>query len=58
MDHVGAARPFVDGVIPTTLDKELMPEGVHFFSMYTQWWLPRVGAGAPSGGAWRRTPTA
>jgi phytoene dehydrogenase-like protein len=37
MDHVGAARPFVDGVIPTTLDRELMPEGVHFFSMYTQW---------------------
>jgi phytoene dehydrogenase-like protein len=37
MDHVAAARPFVDGVIPTTLDRELMPEGVHFFSMYTQW---------------------
>ena len=37
MDHVGAARPFVDGVIPTTLDRELMPDGVHFFSMYTQW---------------------
>jgi phytoene dehydrogenase-like protein len=37
MDHVAAARPFVDGVIPTTLDRQLMPEGVHFFSMYTQW---------------------
>jgi phytoene dehydrogenase-like protein len=38
--HMGrraSTRPFVDGVIPTTLDKELMPEGVHFFSMYTQW---------------------
>ena len=30
-------RPFVDGVIPTTLDKTLMPEGVHNFSMFTQW---------------------
>ncbi|HEX9121771.1 MAG TPA: NAD(P)/FAD-dependent oxidoreductase [Actinomycetota bacterium] len=37
MGRVASARPFVDGVIPTTLDKELMPEGVHFFSMYTQW---------------------
>jgi phytoene dehydrogenase-like protein len=37
MDHVPSVRPFVDGVIPTTLDKHLMPEGVHFFSMYTQW---------------------
>ena len=32
-----SARPFVDGVIPTTLDKTLMPEGVHNFSMFTQW---------------------
>jgi phytoene dehydrogenase-like protein len=32
-----AERPFVDGVIPTTLDKTLMPEGVHNFSMFTQW---------------------
>jgi phytoene dehydrogenase-like protein len=30
-------RPFVDGVIPTTLDPTLMPEGVHNFSMFTQW---------------------
>ena len=37
MDHAPSVRPFVDGVIPTTLDKHLMPEGVHFFSMYTQW---------------------
>jgi phytoene dehydrogenase-like protein len=33
----GAERPFVDGVIPTTLDKTLMPDGVHNFSMFTQW---------------------
>ncbi len=37
MGRKASMRPFVDGVIPTTLDKELMPEGVHFFSMYTQW---------------------
>ncbi len=37
MQHKASTRPFVDGVIPTTLDKHLMPEGVHFFSMYTQW---------------------
>ena len=37
MLHKASDRPFVDGVIPTTLDKHLMPEGVHFFSMYTQW---------------------
>lgn len=33
----GAERPFVDGVIPTTFDKTLTPEGVHIFSMYCQW---------------------
>ncbi len=32
-----AERPFCDGVIPTTFDKTLMPEGVHLFSMFTQW---------------------
>ena len=38
--HMGrraAARPFVDGTIPTTLDKKLAPEGVHVFSMFSQW---------------------
>jgi phytoene dehydrogenase-like protein len=37
--HAGRAseHPFSDGVIPSTLDKTLMPEGVHNFSMYTQW---------------------
>ena len=37
MDRKPAARPFVDGTIPTTLDKKLAPEGVHVFSMFTQW---------------------
>jgi len=38
--HMGrraSTRPFVDGTIPTTLDKQLAPEGVHVFSMYSQW---------------------
>ena len=37
MGRMGAERPFVDGVIPTTLDKQLAPEGVHVFSMFSQW---------------------
>jgi phytoene dehydrogenase-like protein len=37
IDHVPARAPFVDGAIPTTLDKDLTPEGVHFFSMFSQW---------------------
>ncbi len=37
IDRKAAARPFVDGTIPTTLDKKLAPEGVHVFSMFSQW---------------------
>jgi len=37
MGRKAAERPFVDGVIPTTLDKRLAPEGVHVFSMFSQW---------------------
>jgi phytoene dehydrogenase-like protein len=37
MGRKGATRPFVDGTIPTTLDKKLAPEGVHVFSMFSQW---------------------
>jgi phytoene dehydrogenase-like protein len=32
-----AAAPFCDGVIPTTMDRTLAPEGTHVFSMFTQW---------------------
>ncbi len=32
-----ALAPFSDGVIPTTLDKTLNPDGTHVFSMFTQW---------------------
>ena len=37
VDHVGAVAPFVDGAIPTTIDDQLAPEGVHIFSMFGQW---------------------
>ena len=37
MDRKAAEHPFVDGTIPTTMDKKLAPEGVHVFSMFTQW---------------------
>ncbi|HEX6515343.1 MAG TPA: NAD(P)/FAD-dependent oxidoreductase [Nocardioidaceae bacterium] len=32
-----ATAPFCDGVIPTTLDRTLNPDGTHVFSMFTQW---------------------
>jgi phytoene dehydrogenase-like protein len=32
-----ATAPFVDGVIPTTLDRTLNPDGTHIFSLFTQW---------------------
>ena len=32
-----AVAPFSDGVIPTTLDKTLNPEGTHIMSLFTQW---------------------
>ncbi len=41
-----AARPFVDGVIPTVFDKTLAPEGKHIFSMFTQW-VPEEWSQAP-----------
>jgi phytoene dehydrogenase-like protein len=37
MDRKAATAPFVDGTIPTTLDKQLAPEGIHVFSMFSQW---------------------
>jgi phytoene dehydrogenase-like protein len=32
-----ATAPFCDGVIPTTVDRTLNPDGTHVFSMFTQW---------------------
>ena len=37
MERRAAERPFVDGAIPTTIDRRLAPEGTHVFSMFTQW---------------------
>jgi phytoene dehydrogenase-like protein len=37
MDRKASISPFVDGVIPTTLDRKLAPEGTHVFSMFSQW---------------------
>jgi phytoene dehydrogenase-like protein len=37
IERKAAARPFVDGTIPSTLDPTLCPKGVHFMSMFTQW---------------------
>jgi phytoene dehydrogenase-like protein len=36
-DGKPAVRPFSDGVIPTTFDKTLSPEGTHIMSLFTQW---------------------
>ena len=32
-----AARPFSDGVIPTTYDRTLCPDSTHVMSLFTQW---------------------
>jgi len=32
-----SVRPFSDGVIPTTFDRTLCPEGSHVMSLFTQW---------------------
>ncbi len=32
-----AVRPFSDGVIPTSFDKTLAPDGIHIMSLFTQW---------------------
>ena len=41
-----ALMPFSDGVIPTTLDKTLNPDGTHIMSLFTQW-VPADWAVAP-----------
>jgi phytoene dehydrogenase-like protein len=32
-----ATRPFSDGVIPTTFDRSLCPDGTYIMSLFTQW---------------------
>jgi phytoene dehydrogenase-like protein len=46
IDHKGATAPFVEGTIPTSLDPELAPKGIHVFSMFTQW-VPHEWSQAP-----------
>ncbi|MEH3139155.1 MAG: NAD(P)/FAD-dependent oxidoreductase [Mycobacterium kyogaense] len=41
-----ALMPFSDGVIPTTLDSTLNPDGTHIMSLFTQW-VPAAWADAP-----------
>ncbi|HYZ66749.1 MAG TPA: NAD(P)/FAD-dependent oxidoreductase [Mycobacterium sp.] len=41
-----ALMPFSDGVIPTTLDKRLNPDGTHIMSLFTQW-VPANWSEAP-----------
>jgi phytoene dehydrogenase-like protein len=41
-----AARPFSDGVIPSTLDHTLCPDGTHVMSLFTQW-VPEFWATEP-----------
>ena len=43
-----ATLPFSDGVIPTTLDPSLAPEGAHVVSLFTQWVPHTWSRGAPS----------
>jgi phytoene dehydrogenase-like protein len=46
LERRGAIAPFVDGAIPTTIDRHLAPEGVHIFSMFSQW-VPHTWADDP-----------
>jgi len=41
-----AAAPFTDGVIPTSLDPTLCPDGTHIMSLFTQW-VPAAWHAAP-----------
>ena len=41
-----AERPFSDGVIPTTFDKTLCPDGTHIMSLFTQW-VPKEWSETP-----------
>ena len=41
-----ATAPFSDGVIPTSLDTTLCPDGTHIFSLFTQW-VPADWSAAP-----------
>jgi phytoene dehydrogenase-like protein len=42
----GSEKPYCDGVIATTLDHTLAPDGLHIFSMFAQW-VPESWHAAP-----------
>jgi phytoene dehydrogenase-like protein len=46
LEKRGAIAPFVEGTIPSSMDPELAPEGVHVFSMFSQW-VPHEWSRAP-----------
>lgn len=41
-----AQRPYCDGMIPTTFDKTLCPEGMHVMSLFSQW-VPATWSNEP-----------
>ena len=51
-----ALLPFSDGVIPTTLDKTLNPDGTHIMSLFTQW-VPPTGPRSRTPRSSTPTPT-
>jgi len=46
IDGRAATAPFVEGSIPSSLDTTLTPQGIHFFSMFTQY-VPHEWSQAP-----------
>lgn len=42
----GSTAPMVEGAIPSTLDPTLTPEGIHYFSLFTQY-VPHEWSKAP-----------
>ncbi len=46
MDGRGSTAPMVEGAIPSTLDPTLTPEGIHYFSLFTQY-VPHEWSQAP-----------
>ena len=55
-DGQAARRPFSDGVIPSTLDPTLAPEGMHVMSLFTQW-VPASWSDEPHRDSSSSTPT-
>src|SRR6266704_430314 len=57
-DGKPSVRPFSDGVIPTSFDKTLCPEGTHIMSLFTQWvpsdWNPGPNTGQLEAGGGRK----